>query len=194
MPTGYTDPVQSGKITEFPEFAFNCARAFGALVMLRDDHNAPIPDKFEPSNYHAKALQEAHAALARLSAMSREQADAAAADEFAAAMANHATNVQRCRDDRKRYQAMLDKVLAWQPPTEHHAGLKTFMIEQLTESIKFDCNEYEAPQQQPGREWLQSRLEMAHRDIAYHSKEHTAEVQRAAERTEWIKQLRASLA
>lgn len=37
MPTGYTAPVVDGEVTELKEFVWRCARAFGALVYLRDD-------------------------------------------------------------------------------------------------------------------------------------------------------------
>jgi len=60
MPTGYTYPVVEGKITEFSDFALSCARAFGALITMRDDpHDTPIPETFEPSDYNAKKLAEA---------------------------------------------------------------------------------------------------------------------------------------
>ena len=58
MPTGYTATLME-KGQTFQEFIMGCARAFGALIEMRDSPNdAPIPDKFEPSDYHAKRLIE----------------------------------------------------------------------------------------------------------------------------------------
>lgn len=55
MPTGYTAAVEDGTITEFDDFAWQCARAFGALIMMRDDPmSAPIPQKFEPTAEHVE--------------------------------------------------------------------------------------------------------------------------------------------
>lgn len=53
MPTGYTYPVCEGKITEFPDFALSCARAFGALISMREEPmDAPLPDEIAAStNY-----------------------------------------------------------------------------------------------------------------------------------------------
>ncbi len=63
MPTGYTADIAKG-IT-FQQYAWSCARAFGALVMMRDEpSDAPIPEAFTPSDYHVKALAEARAKLA----------------------------------------------------------------------------------------------------------------------------------
>lgn len=53
MPTGYTANVPDG-IT-FEQFVWQCARGMGALVMMRDEPTgAPIPERFEPSDYNAK--------------------------------------------------------------------------------------------------------------------------------------------
>ena len=37
MPTGYTAEILNGEIKTFPEFAKKCARAFGAMIHMRDD-------------------------------------------------------------------------------------------------------------------------------------------------------------
>ena len=37
MPTGYTSGVQDGSIKHFNEFVWDCARAFGSLIHMRDD-------------------------------------------------------------------------------------------------------------------------------------------------------------
>jgi hypothetical protein len=38
-----------------------------------------------------------------------------------------------------RYQAMLLEVQAWEPGADELAPLKNFMLEQIQESIRFDC-------------------------------------------------------
>ena len=73
MPTGYTAAIKDG--ISFNEYALSCARAFGALIMMRDEPaDAPIPDEFKPSDYHFKKIEEAKAELARLRAMSPDEA------------------------------------------------------------------------------------------------------------------------
>lgn len=65
MPTGYTAPIYEGKQITFPEFAMQCARAFGALIDMRDDPmDSPIPDAFVPDTYHARELVKAREQLA----------------------------------------------------------------------------------------------------------------------------------
>lgn len=70
MATGYTHPVAEGTVTDFATFALDCARAFGALITIRDDPpGTPIPDEFTPSTWNAEAKEGAEARLAELMAL-----------------------------------------------------------------------------------------------------------------------------
>lgn len=197
-PTGYTADVGDGKLTDFPAFALRCARAFGALITMRDDPtDAPIPDTFAPSSYHATALATARERLARLVEMTPEEADAESRAEHEREVARWNEHHAEVIATRGRYQAMLSKVLAWRPPTPEHTELRKFMVDQITESIRFDCNDWPRPaptSSASGIAWMGEQRRMAQRDIEYHAKEHDAEVARVAGRTEWVRALRASLA
>ena len=51
MPTGYTSKIKDD-IT-FEQYAMGCARAFDALIDMRDEaSDALIPEELTPSNYH----------------------------------------------------------------------------------------------------------------------------------------------
>ena len=196
MATGYTADVKDGKISDFRVFAMRCARAFGALVEMRDDSlDAPIPEAFEPSTYHTNALATARAALARLQRMTVIQANRAAEKAHAEAMREW-ERAQRTREiERTRYAAMLAKVRAWQPPSSDHVPLKKFMVEQLEESIRFDCGDVSEWKPKPlnGAAWLAKEIERAQSDVAYHEEHLAEDIKRAAERTRWVQQLRDSL-
>lgn len=57
MPTGYTAGVKDGTVTDFKAFVMQCARAFGALIDMRDDpSDVPIPKSFAPSSYGKNIL------------------------------------------------------------------------------------------------------------------------------------------
>lgn len=196
MPTGYTACI--GDDATFEKFVLGCARAFGALVTMRDDPaDAPIPERFEPYDYHAKAIKEAEATLRELDGMPLDEAERRANADYAEALKRNREMIQRNDDLRAKYTAMLKQVNEWQAPTPDHEGLKKFMREQIEQSIDFDCsNEYylrNAPTKLTAMEWRSKQVEKARRDIAYHSKEHAEEVGRAAGRTDWVKALRESL-
>jgi hypothetical protein len=196
MPTGYTSDLYEGKDVTVGDFILGCARAFGALITMRDDPaDAPIPDQFEPSDYHAKKVAEAQERLMDLAAMSPEQMEREAFAEFEQA---HARWVQRRSDAaarRERYEAMLCEVRRWRPPTADHDGLKVFMLQQLESSIDFDCSmSYDhEPVLLSAETWHRERVEKAKRDIEYHVRENEAECKRATERSQWVKALRESL-
>ena len=62
MPTGYTAKIADGQT--FEEFILSCARAFGALVEMRDEPaDAPIPEEFKPSAYHTTQIGVARAKM-----------------------------------------------------------------------------------------------------------------------------------
>lgn len=194
MPTGYTAAVKDG-IT-FEQFAMNCARAFGALIMMRDDpSDESIPERFEPSDYHAKALEKARDRLATLEAMSEADANGNARAEYDKAVERHREQLAECQALSDKYHAMLSRVVQWQPPTPEHQGLKDFMATQLRESIDWDCfTKYiTAPLLQPGIAWLAVQIEQARKDVAYHIRERAAEVERTESRNAWIAALRSSL-
>jgi len=194
MPTGYTAPVQSGEITEFKDFALQCARAFGALVMMRDEPmDAKIPDAFEPSDYHTRRLAEAKAELERLRSLTPEQIEAEAEKAWQTELDYHNKRVAETALQRKRYEDMLAKVEAWVPPTPDHTGLKEFMASQLRESIEFDCRDREPPKRKTSEEWLHAALKSALWNVEYHEKGQREEIERTEGRNRWLRELRESL-
>lgn len=198
MPTGYTAEVQNGKVDDLKTFALTCARAFGACVTMRDDpHDADIPEVFEPSDYHSDARDEAKAKLEDLTTMTPGQREAANEQDYQERLANWASRQNVGESERERYNSMLDKVMSWTPPTDDHKQLKTFMLDQLEKSIEFDCGflfrQKKEPERRPTDEWFQEQVSRVTDLIKHHSVEHMREVERCAQRTRWVKELRESL-
>ena len=196
MPTGYTHPVQTGEVKDFPTFAMQCARAFGALVMMRDDpHDAPIPDEFQPSDYHTTEREKANARLMELRAMTPDQIQAAHRVQWDKDY-RHAEDYKAEKVlQEERYRAMLAKVEAWTPPSPDHDGLKRFMREQLVTSIDFDCGGSYLPDIATADpyEWWGGEVKKAQRDIEYHTEEDAKERKRTDGRNRWVRLLRESL-
>lgn len=202
MPTGYTSFIADG--ISFERFALVCARAFGACVIMRDDPiNAPIPERFEPDRYHSTRVKECIERLQELSVMSEEEAQASAAQEYEDSVAGYRESINKSRKLKSQYTAMLAQVMAWTPPTPDHQGLKDFMIRQIDDSMHGDCSdEYVRHLEQyiadieklTADEWKAKSIQDLQKSIAYHSKKQEEENARTASRSEWISQLRASLA
>lgn len=197
MPTGYTADVADGKVTDFAKFAMQCARAFGALVSMRDEpSDAAIPETFEPCDYHVNALRDARAELARLKGMTIDEQEAACRKASQEAQDFWDRYEAEKVAKRKRYEAMLARVEAWEPPTSEHVPMKEFMSKQLRESIDFDCGPAYCARPEPKKrsEWYVKEIEEAASNVARHEAEHAKEVERARGRTEWVRALRSSLA
>ena len=194
MPTGYTDCIARG--ATFEEFVWGCARAFGALVSMRDDpSDASIPEKLEPSTYHQEQVAVARKELDRLNALADEPADAEAE-----AKATFDRQMVAWEDDRatetvlqERYEALLEQAKAWQPPSPEHQGLKDFMVEQLQRSIEFDHKVTFPPVLLSGLDYLLEAYAKALKDVIYHIREDAAEERRVTKRNRWLQQLRESV-
>jgi len=195
MPSGYTDYINKG--VSFDDFVLICARAFGALINMKEDSfDKPIPKRLEPSSYHKDELEKEEVRLESLLKMSNEQGAIEAKAEWKEAMAYYEERLIENKKQKEGYESMLAKVRDWTPPTEDHRGLKQFMIEQITQSISFDCSyEPDKPSSEPssGAEWLKLKIKNAKEDIKYHSENYTEEVARIEERNKWIEDLRGSL-
>lgn len=195
MPTGYTAAIADG--IDFKTFLLNCARAFGACVMLRDEPGGgdKIPPEFTPSPYYAEALEKSRQRVIALSAMRAADQETAAAAAYAQAADDFAERRNKRYSLRAKYEAMLEQAKAWNPPTPEHVGLRDFMVSQIEESIKFDCDgSYDKPPVRlTGPAWFAEEMERAQKSLAYDTKAHAEELARVADRNAWIKALRESI-
>lgn len=201
MPTGYyTAPILEGDGITFERFAMRCARAFGALVNMREDSmDAEIPRTFDPSTYNSDGEKAQRAELARLDAM-----DADARTEFGreardAARKRCRESIARNKANKARLDEMTTRVLAWVPPSPDHQEMKTFMLEQITETLKWDGSDKHEQEElarlekKDLREYWQDSRAVTVRSIEYHVENQRSENERAAMRTKWVAQLRESL-
>jgi hypothetical protein len=198
MPTGYTWGVSNGSITSEKEYILQCARAFGATIMMRDEPlSTPIPDEFPLSSYHSEKLNQLNVELEEVNKLS----DAEIEERIELENWNAIESNKRYRNENevenKRYEDMLIKVNEWNPPTEEHVSLKKFCIDQIIESTKWqtDLDKFyplEIPKLNP-EEWKINRIERINKDILYHTRHHEEEVARTKNRNVWIQQLRESL-
>jgi hypothetical protein len=192
MPTGYTADIAKG-IT-FQQFAMNCARAFGALIMMRDEpSDAEIPAQFEPSTHYVDWANEARAKLATMQAMSIAEVERAAEDAYSEQLASWQRSRDEAVDLRNKYNAMLAQAVQWTPPTPEHEGLLDFMVKQIQESIKFDCYEMEPPSRREATSWHNEQIAHLKKNIVRYDAEQAQEVERTRGRNDWVSALRDSL-
>jgi len=195
MPTGYTAAVADGTVTDLETFALQLARGMGALVTMRDEpFDAPIPDRFEPSTYNADRLVELKRERARVMALTEVGCQNEVDKLTQEYKIGRAKAEQKHKDIRLRYEAMIEKVEAWEGAPE---GIKSYALQQLDDSMNFDCREpfkyYRPKPETDPVEWKLYKLQDLEKDIIYNAEQHAAEVERTESRNLWIKQLKESL-
>lgn len=189
MPTGYTCIIEDGD-PSFQEYAWRCARAFGAFIMERDNPlGAKMTLRAEPDPYHLNETLAAQEACSALDAMSDDDYNARESKRVAARNAEFAAFAAKNRVVLDRYAKMRAAAEAWTPPTAEHASLRDFMISQIDDSTKWMNVTLPLVE-------FESRIEARARlvsNIEYHAKEYGKEVDRANERNAWIAALVSSL-
>ena len=189
MPTGYTSIIEDGEPT-FEEYAWRCARAFGAFIMERDNGlDAKIALRREPDRYHIDANSRAKDQLIAFDRLS--DAEYEAQESTRVHIANEAASeaAERARFILARYAAMRAKAETWTPPTPEHARLREFMIEQIDTSTKYMSVGPWTQEPVPRAEARQRILD----NIRYHAEHYAEEVKRTEERNAWAAALVDSL-
>jgi monoamine oxidase len=197
MPTGYTAEFEKRDIP-FNEFVWQCARAFGALIHMRDDSLDAEIELPKICAYHAEALEKATEDLVKYNSISKEQAEPLMRAERESTVTYAKEALERHRVLRDRYTKMINQVASWTPPTSDHNQLKTFMLEQLNSSIQYDCNdEYYLKQlMEPPRtvdSWIDDKIKIARRDVEYHTKELAKDKGSYQNAIDWVTQLQKSV-
>jgi hypothetical protein len=194
MPTGYTDIIDRtpGDVS-FNQFAWLCARAFGAFVNMRDDS---LSKKLTLENLYQKPgtrcidkVTEATLEIAKINNMSDQDCETAAYRDYVEATDRFKAYGAEKAEMAAKYRAMRMKVMEWKPASEEHNGLVKFMLEQLEIGKPYEFNKQDAPKKKTGAEWRASLMDSALRDVAYYAKEHQEDIKRCNERNEWIKGL-----
>ncbi len=191
MPTGYTLDISNGKDVSFRDFALNCARAFGACVMQRDDPADEKPKIMPEESYHADKLKE----IGEFKKPTKTQYS----NYIKTKIADCKESIDKKKKLQKAYAAKIKEAQNWNPPTPDHEGLKKFMIQQLTESMEFDCacthNESELKKlnEMTYNDYLIQEKEHHKWHIKYHTEYLEKDLNTIRQRNKWIQDLYNSL-
>lgn len=197
MPTGYTACVKDGSVTTLRVFALRCARAFGVAADMRDEDPAvPVPEKVVARTArYDDDIRNGIKSLEEIQAMSLVDCELAAEAEYNERVEGDKRYAAEKRLSAERYQTMIVAVEAWNVGAELH-GLKKFMLEQLADSLKYDCGttfELPKPKQLTGREWREKKIKYLSEEIGRDYRHRAEVVARAAEHNEYLAALYAAL-
>lgn len=191
MPSGYTTEIYDGKEVKFKDFALSCARAFGACVMQRDDPIDEKPKVMPEKSYHTEELNK----LKEFKKPTKTEFNSYKKQQ----KADHLQNIKERNALKKRYSHMMTEVEKWNPPTKDHESLKQFMIEQLTQSIKFDCETDFSEEKikilscMSYDDYVLEKLNTYNEKLRYHKEREALEIAMIKQRNKWITDLYQSL-
>lgn len=197
MPTGYTATLME-KGQTFKEFATQAIRAMGVCIEMRDEPNdAKIPEKFEPSDYHIKALKSARAELKKLEKFSKKEKIAYGQAIIDKTIKYNKEALAKAKKENERLNEMIVSVRSWsiQAGAEYN-NLRDFMLDQLNIS-RNDTSYYEESNKQieksSSQEYYLNALEGARHDIDYHIEEMGEEQKRYDDKNKYLSNFRKSL-
>jgi hypothetical protein len=203
MPTGYTAGILDGDIKDFKTFAKKCMRNFGATIHMRDESNDVEYFPRTPGDYHTKEIKKANQLLTDSQTLSDEAIIQIRKDELTKDKEYHLRAIDKNKIDSENLNKFLEEARKYNPPTEQHKGIKSFMIEQITSTIDFDCNNsYHAEKLVAIDKEMEtitpklvrlSMLEKATKDLRYHETEYAKELKRCNESNEWVRRFIDSL-
>jgi hypothetical protein len=188
--------IQEG--ATFEEFALQTARAFGALVHLRDESKVTIEKILEPPKrctYHEDALEKSKKELEEFLAMDIAVLQDEWDTEKKQRIESDERGIRKAIELEQKYRAMLAKVRQYVPPTDEHVGHRDFMIDQLESSIDFDCKtdyyerSIEKTKNERFHDWYEAKKESIKRSIDHHTKSIQEDDDRDDSRYEWVCQL-----
>ena len=192
MASAYTSDI--AKDISFRQFVLNCARACTPLAFMREEPwGTPIPETKEIDQYYPQRIKETQELLDRISNMTPEECDEEAQKEYKASVAYEWESNKKRKDLKGKYEAMLEKVRAWDCP---HSYLKDFMIKQINQSIGHDCYISEHSKNNTplsGEVWRKMRIDMLVKGLERYRVELHEEEKQVSEYNVWIRQLLDSL-
>ena len=192
MPSGYTIKIYDNKNVTFKDFVLTCARAFGDCVHQRDDPPSDKPKTVEPDiEYYVDIIDKAK--------KFKKPTKSAFKKYIAEEIKSCNEELQKRKDLRNKYDKMMDEVDKWVPPTSEHQGLKDFMLQQLEDSIKWDCDssfyagELNRLQNINYDEYVKEQIGRNVGRIEYSTEKIEKEIQNATRINKWITALYESL-
>jgi len=196
MATGYTYGVVEGEITEFEDFLLQCARAFGYCVHQRDDDPSDPPKLLTVDDRYHEDVVEAEEKLKDALKESledfiiREKKQIKKQYDYCV---EYEKEKQVIKD---RLEKMLQSAKDWQPPSAEHEGLKKFMIDQLEETIYYECKMPPIPEIDYNLDWVklkEEEIDGLKRDVEYYKNKYQERVIYVDKANKWITDLYISL-
>lgn len=182
MPTGYTYPVLEGQ--SFEGFVWHCAQAFF------HDPPTPLPLtkrwSYEDNSYPKKELGRQQTRLTQLMKITEDEWVVERNTANQEVIVRDKEYRKTKLEENKLLSQMAKRVEEWEPPTENHAALKAYMLDQLKISMNthIDDEPYGICKRS-----LSDEIDRTKKEIEYHTTKLNEDEERIEERHAWIQEL-----
>lgn len=203
MPTGYTAGIIDGTTKTFEDYAKHCMRNFGACIHMRD---SKFSDPYKPdtvSDYHPKEIQSLEKELKKLNSIPDGKLLNDYQIELRDQIQRNEKSVIEMQERKDRLIEFLNKAKAFKAPTIEHTGIRDFMIQQIEDTIDWDCNPRYINERVKNAQNAFKNIDVAkiraekkrdiEKDLAYHTEELQKETERVVGRNKWVSDFIASL-
>lgn len=203
MPTGYTYGIYDGSQT-VKDFIAGCSRAFGFMIAYRDEPlNMPLPDKIgdtgsKDKSYSEEQIERSREEIRLLKSMTPKELQDECDKDYEKEIERFHNGKKEVETRLARYREALEKIKQWTPEPKI-AFVKSFAIEQLTQSIESDCmtslkyTYAKEPEKEEPAEWLRYKLGRAESDLQYWEKQYKEDTARNEESNELLQLLKKEL-
>lgn len=199
MPSGYTEGILSGTINDLNDFIWMCARGFGAFITQKDNIDEPPILKEKPNPYYKNKIKQLLNEQQKYNEYTDNDWQSTYLKYIEDQLKDIDDNIKEKIESKEKYENILNQVKEWIPPNENFHKLKSFMINQIEESIDFDCDT--SFWQERKNKISNLKLEQYKRNVLNDINEslisnkeyYDEEVQRVKERNQWKQQLIESI-
>jgi hypothetical protein len=195
MASAITARIKEDREISVREYLETCAKMCGPLIHMRDEKlHEPIRLR-HVSPYTKGRVLTAEDRLEDAKAMTLEKAERELERSYEYDLDRYEDRIKEAALLKKRYEDMLVKVKAWEPPTEEHKHVKEIAIEQLESAIRFDCNteHFVKPVKQDPQEYINMRIKWCEDELQRARESLAEEGERVEWANTWIKTLQESL-
>lgn len=193
MATGYTTGIKDGTIKDFKDFTLTCARAFGACIMQKEDSLLEPPKLEEVKDFYPFMIEEVERQIQVLKDTSDQDLVSQSIKEKTKSYTESVEAIREKRKLREKYEKILDDAKNWDVDDDFQ-DLKNFMIDQLEESIKWDCStkyndesitEYFSSTAITADEIRAEKMDRLKRDLVWYNEKYAEDVKDVNDRNEW---------
>lgn len=187
MTTSFTAHIEKG--CTFNEFVWECAKGMEALYCSSVEERLQKPKE---DSFSKQMVERYQKELNELWSLIGDDWEVRAAGQHEKALQQYRKSLIAYNKMRSKYDAMRLQVEAWIPPTEDHAGLKAFMLQQIDSSIEW-MHKPEEPKKRSGKELRDIEIKEATRSLEHYQNNCKEELLRGKRAGDWIKALIASV-